>query len=751
MGLMDMFNVRDIRSVATGYLGARVDAMQESARVKAEQKKFQDELAATTAANIEQNIEIDNNRFQNEEKEKKANEKKRLQTLLAMGYTEDYVKTYMPNALLNDSILTQMDLANQARWGDNPNWKTIKLTRGPEWAIGMTPIEYELELFKTSQNTSNVKKNVIENNNISDNIADVAIGDNKNTDKNPYNWSTYELLNGKKNALTKVKGQYINPQGQSITAFETETSPGSNTFGQAFATMDVNGEPQHVALSDLINFGFVERFSQTGEDYYFKNNPTVDSTESNKSFMLTSSDGKKYAVYGYTENYKGGLAPVTYITSFEPELAKKMGVTNDMKIPTAVPMGPAGQEGIDMIPFNPTLDQLRTSGFQVDEYDSEAIVSSREVPEGLDFTKPLDFNRLSKNAVQIVFPQYTENDFKNLGIENGEPIFQIDVVGKNPNQLSSISALNISIRDADNKIRGFGKRNESIAPSLVNLLNLDSANPNSVSSTEINDKVAIAFKNLKNDLREDYITRLESGEDLSQLIELAGIPPEEGTSNTEIADNLANYDMGSITSIAQLLKGIINMQNQKEQSVETSETNLVSAVEKYIIPPVPGEDYNFEQFVVENIQGIDIDDEKAVVDALAKEILPLTKDDTDAFAVLLNESKNIINKIKQGESSIKREDLEDTMTFSMQEWLDSNRVETQEEAGGLAAWNSKYGYTDGLSLFKKFDYDSKTGLKKFVNPELPPNHVEPRPKGALAQGAWDRLWLETHNEDGTPK
>ena len=470
MGLMDMFNVRDIRSVATGYLGARVDAMQESARVKAEQKKFQDELAATTAANIEQNIEIDNNRFQNEEKEKKANEKKRLQTLLAMGYTEDYVKTYMPNALLNDSILTQMDLANQARWGDNPNWKTIKLTRGPEWAIGMTPIEYELELFKTSQNTSNVKKNVIENNNISDNIADVAIGDNKNTDKNPYNWSTYELLNGKKNALTKVKGQYINPQGQSITAFETETSPGSNTFGQAFATMDVNGEPQHVALSDLINFGFVERFSQTGEDYYFKNNPTVDSTESNKSFMLTSSDGKKYAVYGYTENYKGGLAPVTYITSFEPELAKKMGVTNDMKIPTAVPMGPAGQEGIDMIPFNPTLDQLRTSGFQVDEYDSEAIVSSREVPEGLDFTKPLDFNRLSKNAVQIVFPQYTENDFKNLGIENGEPIFQIDVVGKNPNQLSSISALNISIRDADNKIRGFGKRNESIAPSLVNLL-----------------------------------------------------------------------------------------------------------------------------------------------------------------------------------------------------------------------------------------------------------------------------------------
>ena len=44
MGLMDMFSVRDIRSFGTGLLGARVEAMQESARVKAEQKKAKDQL-----------------------------------------------------------------------------------------------------------------------------------------------------------------------------------------------------------------------------------------------------------------------------------------------------------------------------------------------------------------------------------------------------------------------------------------------------------------------------------------------------------------------------------------------------------------------------------------------------------------------------------------------------------------------------------------------------------------------------------
>ena len=37
MGLMDMFSIRDIRSFGTGFLGAKVEAMQESARVAAEE------------------------------------------------------------------------------------------------------------------------------------------------------------------------------------------------------------------------------------------------------------------------------------------------------------------------------------------------------------------------------------------------------------------------------------------------------------------------------------------------------------------------------------------------------------------------------------------------------------------------------------------------------------------------------------------------------------------------------------------
>jgi len=92
---------------------------------------------------------------------------------------------------------------------------------------------------------------------------------------------------------------------------------------------------------------------------------------------------------------------------------------------------------------------------------------------------------------------------------------------------------------------------------------------------------------------------------------------------------------------------------------------------------------------------------------------------------------------------------------SSDSWIEQNTVETAKEIG-LNNWNKKY-IVPPKDMFstRTIDYDSKTGLKKFVNPDLPANHVEPRPGGAsFPQGGyeeWDRIWSKTHNEDGTPK
>ena len=96
-----------------------------------------------------------------------------------MGYTEEYIRTQMPSALLSDNLLVQLDLANQVRWGNNKNWKTIKLIDGPNWAIGMTPMDYELALFKKSKNKNNIKSTIKDTNNISENVSNVVLEDSE--------------------------------------------------------------------------------------------------------------------------------------------------------------------------------------------------------------------------------------------------------------------------------------------------------------------------------------------------------------------------------------------------------------------------------------------------------------------------------------------------------------------------------------------------------------------------------------------
>jgi len=67
-----------------------------------------------------------------------------------------------------------------------------------------------------------------------------------------------------------------------------------------------------------------------------------------------------------------------------------------------------------------------------------------------------------------------------------------------------------------------------------------------------------------------------------------------------------------------------------------------------------------------------------------------------------------------------------------------------------------------IELFRKEnpDHNPETGLKLFINPDLSPGNVEPRPSKPIFKGLpdkrggyedWNRLWGATHNPDGTPK
>ena len=120
--------------------------------------------------------------------------------------------------------------------------------------------------------------------------------------------------------------------------------------------------------------------------------------------------------------------------------------------------------------------------------------------------------------------------------------------------------------------------------------------------------------------------------------------------------------------------------------------------------------------------------------------------------------KDVNTEINQMANLLSADDLKDNVTKETEinqkeDWLKSNTVETSKEIGSKVKWNKKYNIVEGAAQLggRGTDYNHKTGLKKFVNPDLPAGHVEPRPKAALKHKDWDRLWSETHNLDGTPK
>jgi len=122
MGLMDMFSIRDIRSFGKGFLGARVEAMQESARVAAEQKKFQDELYANEASYIRKQ----NNKLKEENKIKLQNEEddkdRRKQYLAAyLQVPESWVERHASIAL-EDSTMMKLWLDDQAKIYKRNDW-----------------------------------------------------------------------------------------------------------------------------------------------------------------------------------------------------------------------------------------------------------------------------------------------------------------------------------------------------------------------------------------------------------------------------------------------------------------------------------------------------------------------------------------------------------------------------------------------------------------------------------------------------
>jgi hypothetical protein len=133
----------------------------------------------------------------------------------------------------------------------------------------------------------------------------------------------------------------------------------------------------------------------------------------------------------------------------------------------------------------------------------------------------------------------------------------------------------------------------------------------------------------------------------------------------------------------------------------------------------------------------------------------LSQIDTDTLP------ERAIGEIEKEEEA-RTEQIED---IDVEQWLREGSVgpipKTPSEAAEWKRENRSDPNVKNVAGGQGSLYDEDTGFLIFKSPNLPPNHVEPRPGGDRANvkagfGSkttqnWDLLYGKTHNADGTPK
>jgi hypothetical protein len=332
--------------------------------------------------------------------------------------------------------------------------------------------------------------------------------------------------------------------------------------------------------------------------------------------------------------------------------------------------------------------------------------------------------------------------------------------------------------------------------SIASELNLD-INSENVSPDNFANRVAEYYKNIRETLATNEVSYLESldnensktrsdGEARTDFEQYLFNRKYKGTETeiSNIASELTDIRLQNITTLDDLLQ----MGNQmKEQTVigETTrdskiETKKQGIVDKYFPPSEREMGATLESFVnnyitdpqnIEQAQDLDIALQNlTVANPLDYEILSDRVEEIIDNIDKTDSKSDFQTRLDKRETEKSKKSEEETGFATIEDWLNSegNKVGLPSE---INLNNLGYNTEDmeeyqikraQNELFRKEnpDHNPETGLKLFINPDLSPGNVEPRPSKPIFKGLpdkrggyedWNRLWGATHNPDGTPK
>ena len=803
MGLM-----RALQGVATGYLDARVGQFETAAKAKADKKALDDKYKAEEAMriNIQNNDRIETNKLNAIKKEEDRNRRK--EELLSLGFTEEYLMSHGQYALGSDNnaqnfIKLGQDQYGIARWWDTP----INFQHDGGNYKGMTVQEYTMLSGGGKFNSENVKNETKNRANIPDAIADNQIQTNEGV-----NISTSGApLNGKdlffaspKRARSEGKTYINTANGQTIHAYQYEEVIGKGKFGGNYYTTTYqeadDGAGGTILMPNISMVKDMSKFVPYDLSIAKQFNSFIDTTSQTSYLIRNPQTGFQERVTGQMTTYTDGSLPTEVLYGISPSLAEGLGIDLQEVLMKPVEGTPLFTEEkinkdflVDKTLFNNAVFNAHGYELQsVSSTNSTSSVSSKD----FDLTNSAK-NTIRTNATSIAgFNSGEGKDFMTETIAGSGTITK--VVGdteasktvttfgsiiddglmylKNKKVLSAQTGgvqgnidesqgrfsfpPNVDAKEISNFQKNYAINKDS---TIASELGLD-VNSGNVDEANFANRTAEYFKTIRVDLAENTLQKINSlnEEDFKQFAKDNGYDDTDEPS--VIASEITDRQLQKITT----LDGLLKLGNDMKERQIVAQSNIESkrekaersAVNKYF-PPSEFEEVDvFESFVDNYIK--DPDNTEQAEDFVAA-INNLTSDVAERESLIQQGIKYINNTRKEkypfpeGDTDfqtrksereeISRKNLEEETGFKTKDdWLKSNTVEKMDDIG-RKEWKEKYEEDSGLMLVT--DYNKKTGLKKFVNSDLPTGHVEKRPGGAK-QREWDRIWSQTHKPDGTP-
>tara|TARA_R110000796_G_scaffold26748_2_gene73971 strand:+ start:212 stop:2782 length:2571 start_codon:yes stop_codon:yes gene_type:complete len=799
MGLM-----RALQGVATGYLDARVGQFETAAKAKADKEALKDKYKAEETMRINvKNNELTKNAETKAIKDAEDKER-RKQELISLGFTEEYLMSYGQYALGSDTnsqnfIKLGQDQYGIARWWDTP----INFQHDGGNYKGMTVQEYKMSSGGGGFNSENVKKETKDKTNISDAVANNQI-QTVQTDVEVPLYGKDLFFASPKRARSEGK-TYINTNnGQTIHAYQYEEVIGKGKFGGNYYTTTYqeadDGDGGKILMPNISMVKDMSTFVPYDLSIAKQFNSFIDKTSQTSYLIRNPKTGLQERVTGQMTTYTNGTTPTEVLYGISPSLVDGFGIDLQEILMTPIEGTPFFTEETINKDFLVDKTKFNRAVFDVHGYELQSV-SSTNSPSSVT-SKDFDLTNSTKNTIRTNatsiagFNSGEGKDFMTETIAGSGTITK--VVGdteasrtvttfgsiiddglmylKNKKVLSAQTGSvqgnidesqgrfsfppNVDAKEIFNFQQNYAINKDS---TIASELGLD-VNSGNVDEANFANRTAEYFKTIRVDLAENTLQKINSlnEEDFKQFAKDNGYGDTDEAS--VIASEITDRQLQKITTLDGLLKLGNDMKERQivaQSNIESKkERTERSAVNKYF-PPSEFEEANiFESFVDNYIT--DPDNTEQAEDFVTA-INNLTSDVAERQSLIQQGIKYINNTRKEkypfpeGDTDfqtrksereeISRKNLEEETGFKTKDdWLKSNTVEKMDDIG-RKEWKEKYEKDTGLSLVT--DYNKKTGLKKFVNSDLPIGHVEKKPRGAK-QREWDRIWSQTHKPDGTP-